>query len=90
MQLTSKDLGAMRMPLLALAIAVAASFAMVAFSSNQHSQSEKQYRDQLVALQQARARYQRSGDERETVMHYLKAYHHLEKIGFVGAEQRLN
>ena len=74
MQLTPKDLGAMKMPMLALAIAIAASFAMVAFSSNQRSQSEKQYRDQLNALQEARARYQRSGEERETVMHYLKAY----------------
>ena len=90
MPLISKDLGAMKMPLLALAIAVAASFAMIAFSSNQHSKSEKQYRDQLTALQEARTRYQRSGDERETVTHYLQAYRQLEKIGFVGAEQRLN
>lgn len=90
MQLTSKDLGAMKMPVLALAIAVAASLAMVAFSSNQRSQSEKQYRNQLTALQGARTRYQRSGDERETVTHYLQAYRQLEKNGFVGAEQRLN
>jgi hypothetical protein len=78
------------MPLLALAIAVAASFAMVSFSSNLHSTSEKQYRDQLTGLQEARIRYQRSGKERETVMHYLEAYRQLEKSGFVGAEQRLN
>ena len=90
MQLTPKDLGAMKMPLLALAIAVAASFAMVAFSSNQLSQSEKQHRDQLTALQEARTRYQRSGDERATVMHFVKAYRQLELNGFVGAEQRLN
>ena len=90
MQLTSKDFGAMRMPMLALALAIGASFAMMAFSSNQRSQSEKQYRDQLTTLQEARARYQRSGEERETVMHYLKAYRQLEKIGFVGTEQRLN
>ena len=90
MPLISKDFNAIKMPLLALAIAVAASSAMVAFSSNQRSQSEKQYRDQLTALQDARTRYQRSGEERETVMHYLQAYRQLEKIGFVGAEQRLN
>jgi len=90
MQLTSKDLRVMKMPILALAISVAASFAMVGFTSNQLSQSEKQYRDRLASLQEARTRYQRSGDERETVTHYLKAYRQLEKIGFVGAEQRLN
>jgi hypothetical protein len=90
MKLTSKDFGAMKMPAIALAIAVAASFAMVGFTSNQRTQSERQYRDQLTALQGARTRYQRSGEERETVMHYIQAYRQLEKIGFVGAEQRLN
>jgi hypothetical protein len=89
MRLTTKDLGAMRKSLLALAIALAASFAMVTFTSNQHSQSEKQYRNQLTALREARNRYQRSGDERQTVTHYLQAYRELEKSGFVGAEQRL-
>ena len=89
MRLTTKDLGAMKMALLALVIAVAASFALVTFTSNQRLQSEKQYQNQLTALQEARNRYQRSGDERETVMHYLQAYRQLEKSGFVGAEQRL-
>lgn len=90
MHLTSKDLAAMKMPILALAIAIATSFAMVTFSSNHLSQSEKQYGDQLSALKDARTRYQRSGQERETVMHYLQAYRQLERTGFIGTEQRLN
>ena len=90
MQLTAKDLGAMKMPMLALAIALTASFAMVAFSSTYLSRSENQYREQSTALRDARIRYQRSGQERETVTHYLQAYRHLEKTGFVGTEQRLN
>jgi hypothetical protein len=90
MQLTTKDFRAMKMPMIALVLAAAASFAMLAFSSNQRVQSEKQHRDQLAALQEARTRYQRSGEERETVMHYLQAYRQLEKIGFIGTEQRLN
>ena len=90
MQVTSKDFGAMKMPMLALAIAIAASFTMVVISSNQRLQSEKQYSDQVSALQEARVRYQRSGQERETVMHFLQAYRQLEKSGFVGAERRLN
>jgi hypothetical protein len=90
MKLTSKDFSAMKLPALALAIAVAASFAMVVFTSNQRKQSEMQYRGQLTALQEARTRYQRSGEERETVSQYLQAYRQLEKIGFIGSEQRLN
>jgi hypothetical protein len=90
MTLTAKDAGAMKLPVIVLVVAVAAAFAMLAVSSNQRSQSEKQYRNELDALQEARTRYQRSGDERETVMHYLQAYRQLEKTGFVGTEQRLN
>jgi len=89
MKLTSKDFGAMKLPAIALAIALAASFAMVGFTSNQRTESERQYREQLTALQEAKTRFQRSGEERETVTHYIKAYRQLEKIGFVGAEQRL-
>ena len=90
MKLTAKDLGAMKMPAIALAIALAASLTMVEVTSNQHRQSEAQYRVQAAALKEARTRYQRSGEERETVMRYILAYHQLEKIGFIGAEQRLN
>jgi hypothetical protein len=35
-------------------------------------------------------RYQRSGEERQTIQHYLQSYRQLEKIGFIGSEQRLN
>ncbi len=90
MSLTSKDFGAMKMPTTALAIAAVVSFALIGFTSNQRTQAEVQYRDQLAALQEARTRYQRSGEERETVMHYIEAYRQLERIGFVGSEQRLN
>jgi len=90
MALTAKDLTAMKLPALALAIALSASFAMVRFTSSQLVQAQARYRAELSALQDARSRYQRSGQERETVLHYLQAYRELEKIGFVGAEQRLN
>ncbi len=90
MQLTSKDFRAMKIPLLVLAVAIATSSAMLALSSNQRANAEKDYRDQLSALQEARTKYQRSGEERETVTHYLQSYRQLEKIGFVGSEQRLN
>lgn len=80
----------MRLPALALVAALAASFAMVAFTSNQRRQSEAAFRAQQAALDEARSRLQRSGEERETVTHYLQGYRQLEKIGFVGGEQRLN
>src|SRR5262245_34861028 len=89
MQLTSKDMRALRIPAVALVAAVIASYAMVSLSSGHYEQARKQQRDELNALQDARTRYQRSGDERETITHYLQAYRQLEKTGFVGSEQRL-
>ena len=89
MLISSKDLAALKMPMIVLAIAVAASFAIVAFTSARNSTSEQQYRAQLAALQEARTRLQRSGEERETVLHFLEAYRRLEEIGFVGEERRL-
>ncbi|HEX4985620.1 MAG TPA: hypothetical protein VFV71_06035 [Burkholderiales bacterium] len=90
MQLTSKDMRALRMPAAALVAAVVASYVMVSFSWGHYEQVRRQYRDELNALQDARTRYQRSGEERETITHYLQAYRQLEKTGFVGPEQRLN
>ncbi len=90
MKLTAKDLAAMKLPLLVLAISIAASVALVRFSSSKREGAELQHRLQITALQDARSRYQRSGEERETILRYLPAYQQLEKEGFVGTEQRIN
>jgi hypothetical protein len=90
MKLTTKDLAAMKLPLLALAISIVASVALVGFSSSKREGAELQHRLQITALQDARSRYQRSGEERETILRYLPAYQQLEKEGFVGTEQRIN
>ena len=90
MKLTSKDFSALRMPAIALAAAVAVSTLMVWFTSDQRAQAERQSRAPQTSLRDARIRLQRSGDERETVIHFVEAYRQLEKIGFVGKEQRLN
>ena len=41
-------------------------------------------------LEQARTRLQRSGDEKQIIVRQLPSYSNLERIGFVGEEQRLN
>jgi hypothetical protein len=90
MKLAAKDLSSMKLPFLVLAVAIAASFLLVRFSSDKREQTEMQHRIQATALQEARSRYQRSGDERETILRYLPAYQQLENQGFVGTEQRIN
>jgi len=90
MKLAAKDLAEMKLPFLVLAVAIAASFLLVRFSSDKREQTEIQHRILSTALQDARSRYQRSGDERETILRYLPAYRQLENQGFVGTEQRIN
>jgi len=86
----SKDLATLKIPLLVLAIALIASFALVKLSSTKRMQAEAQNRDRLLLLNDARRRYQRSGSERETIQRYLPAYQQLHQQGFVGSEQRID
>ena len=90
MKLATKDLAAMKLPFLLLAAAIAVSYLLVRFSADKRDKAEMQHRIQSIALQDARSRYQRSGDERETILRYLPAYQQLENQGFVGTEQRIN
>ena len=90
MNLSAKDFQSIKAPLMALALAIAASLTLLAITDRKLENSEKNYRNQLTALTEARSRYQRSGEERETILRYLDSYRALEKIGFVGTEQRLN
>jgi len=90
MKIISKDLATLRIPFLLLAIALAASFAVVKLSSAKREQAEAQNRSRLLQLKDARSRYQRSGNERETILRYLPAYQLLHKQGFVGSEHRID
>jgi len=90
MKLAAKDLSAMKLPFLVLAVAITVSFLLVRFSSDRREQTEMQHRTLSTALKDARIRFQRSGEERETILHYLPAYQQLENQGFVGTEQRIN
>ena len=90
MKLTGKDLAALKLPTLVIMMVITASIALVKFSAGQREQAEVQHRAQLTALQDARSRYQRSGEERETILRYLPAYQQLRRQGFVGTEQRID
>lgn len=90
MKLTAKDFAPLKIPLVALAISIAAGIALVQFSSAMRVQAEAQNRRESVALQEARSRYHRSGEEREMILRHLPAYRQLEEQGLVGTEQRIN
>jgi len=90
MSLSAKDLASMRLPLLALVVSLAISFALVKLSSMQHKTIEAQRQTQTAALAEARTRLQRSGEERDVILQYLPDYRALQAQGLVGPEQRLD
>ena len=90
MKITGKDLTTLKLPVLIFLAATTVSVVLVSLSSGYRERVERELRTQASALQEARNRYQRSGEERETILRYLPAYRQLEKQGFVGTEQRIN
>jgi hypothetical protein len=90
MKITGKDLTRLKLPALAFLAAATVSFALVSLSSGYRDRVERELRTQASAMQEARNRYQRSGEEREIILRYLPVYQQLEQQGFVGAERRIN
>jgi hypothetical protein len=90
MTVSSLDLKAVRLPVFALVVAIGIASAVIEYSASKRDQAEKLLRDQSAALEDARGRYQRSGDERESILRYMPTYRQLVKQGFIGEEQRLN
>jgi hypothetical protein len=90
MKITGKDLSRLKLPALVFLAAATVSVVLVGLSSGYRERVERALRTQASALQEARNRYQRSGEEREIILRYLPVYQELEQQGFIGAERRIN
>jgi hypothetical protein len=90
MKITGKDLTRLKLPALIFLAATTVSVVLVSLSSGYRERVERELRTQASALQEARNRYQRSGEEREIILRYLPVYQQLQQQGFVGAERRIN
>ncbi len=85
-----RDLSALRGALGLLAAIIALGAAGVVFSGRLLEQAEREATRQKALLQEARLRFQRSGDEKETIVRYLGGYELLQREGVVGEERRIN
>lgn len=85
-----RDLTALRGALILLASTLALGTAAVVLTGRLVDQAERETQRQKAALQEARLRYQRSGDEKETIVRYLDGYEQLRREGVVGEERRIN
>jgi hypothetical protein len=85
-----EDLKALRVPLLVFAAVLGAATALVAYSGAARESERQQLAQRETELKHAQLRIQNAGREREIVAQYLTAFVELEKIGFVGDEQRMD
>jgi len=88
--MNTDDLKALRNPLILLAAIVAIGVAAIFYLNQSLATMRKDFTQKTNVMREARTRLQRSGDEKQIIVRQLPSYSNLERIGFVGEEQRLN
>jgi hypothetical protein len=88
--MNATDLLGVKYQLTALAAMVAVAATAVYYTDNAWDAAKRGFQQQEKALQEARTRLQRSGDEKQLIVRYVDDYRNLERVGFVGEEQRIN
>jgi hypothetical protein len=84
------DLGALKTPLILLVLVTTISAGIVYNLDKSVTVVKRELDQQLAQLREARTRLQKSGEEKEIIVRYLSGYQYLQRIGFIGDEQRLN
>jgi hypothetical protein len=84
------DLKSLRAPVLVLLVVALAATGAVYYTEGLLQQARRQLAQQETLLKEARTRLYQSGEEKEVITRYLDSYQQLQRIGFVGGEQRIN
>jgi hypothetical protein len=84
------DLKTLQTPLAILALVLGAAAAAIYYTEQLLERAHGALAQQEVQLREARTRLYRSGEEREIISRYLGPYQQLQRIGFIGEEQRIN
>ena len=88
--MNADDLKALRTPIIMLALIIGIGAVAIFYLNQSLGTLRRDFAQQTNLLREARTRLQRSGDEKQVIVRQLPAYRNLERIGFVGEEQRLN
>lgn len=89
MKLTPMDWRPLKLPLAVLGLIIVGMATLVAFSYQQKTKSAALLSQQEMQFNQARQRYQSSGQEKDTIAKYLPTYQRLISEGFIGEERRI-
>jgi hypothetical protein len=84
------DIHALRKPLAVAAVAALVAAAAIYFTERLVDSASRQLAQQQAQLKEARTRLQKSGEEREVIVRHLDGFRQLQRLGFVGEEQRIN
>lgn len=89
MNLSKQDWNKLRYPIIFLGIALIVATLLVGYAEKRRDDQQQAMMQQESQLNQARQRYQASGQEREVITQYLPLYQQLIQDGFIGEERRL-
>ncbi len=84
------DLRALRDPLIVMAIVLALSVGLIYYLNSSLQTAARELAQQQNELRGARTRLQNSRGEELIIVRYLNDYQSLQRLGFVGDEQRVN
>ncbi len=88
--MTPFDFKTLQTPLLVLVAVALAAAGAVYYTDMLLKQAQQQLAQQDTQLRDARTRLYKSGEEKDVIVRYLASYRQLQRIGFVGDEQRIN
>jgi hypothetical protein len=89
MKLTPQDWATLKLPLIILGVIVLCMAMLIAYADNQKTKTASILQAQEQQLNQAKQRYQSSGQEKETIAQYFPVYQRLISEGFIGEEKRI-
>jgi hypothetical protein len=89
MNLTKQDWNKLRYPIIALGVALIVATLLVGYAEGRKTEKQQILAQQESQLNQARQRYQSSGQEKDIIIQYLPQYQQLIRDGFIGEERRL-
>lgn len=89
MTLTQKDWRQLRFPILGLGLAMIVAGLLASFADQYRTEEEQALQIEQGLYNQARQKFESSGQEKETIIKYLPEYNHLLVQGFIGEERRI-
>ncbi len=88
--MNASGLRALRVPLIALAVTIALGVGLLYYSNLKLKAAKTALAAEQINLNAKRTQMQESGDEKQIIVRYLSDYQYLQRLGFVGDEQRIN